>query len=444
MIIKDIEELRQVNDEWQYRPHPLTDYQIKVLDNQLSSVHSTMWNNPFFLRFKAEAVDAMRLYDAANKMLYSHPVLNTRIFMDVNGEFKQQICPGFVRCQYKSVKEANMENILSKYPMKFQMINSPLSMIHIYETKEYVYFFIDAHHIITDATSGVMVIKDLAMLYKNLDCEIEEDLFVGFNILEQKYRETEEYQADREYYEQNYGNREWYNMPEPDFPLKDNMSGQCRMSLGVSIDELKAAERRCRTTRSRLANAAGLLALAKHSKKNSAMITWIYHNRAEKWRQNMTGLVIRELPIGVDISGLTILDDLYKSINKQMKESTKRTSYQYVVEHESTLMNDSMEINYKGSSIGLEKMFQYLGELGDTAERIPIEERIVEAEARLEIDIQEDENALPHDQVFINPIYIASIFKEKTINGFFELYRTMFQRLVKADKTTLISELLAD
>lgn len=444
MIIKDIEDLRRTNDEWQYRPQPLTDYQIKVLDNQLSSVHSTMWNNPFFVRFKAEAVDAMRLYDAANKILHLHPVLNARIFMDVNGEFRQQICPGFVRCQYKFVKEADMENILSEYPMKFNLINSPLSMIHIYETKEHVYFFIDAHHIITDASSGVVVIKDIAKLYQDLDCEIEEDLFVGFNILEQKYRETEEYKADREYYVQNYDNIEWCNMPELDFPLKDNMSGQCRMSLGVSLEELKAAERRCRTTRSRLANAAGLLTLAKYSKKNSVMITWIYHNRAEKWKRNMAGLVIRELPIGVYVSELTILDDLYKSINKQMKESTKRTSYQYMVEHESTLMNDCMEINYKGSAIGLEEMFQYLGELGATAERIHIKERILEAEARLEIDIQEDENALPQDQVYITPVYIASIFKEENINSFFELFRTMFQRLVKAEKTTPISELLAD
>lgn len=444
MIIKDIEDLRRTNDEWQYRPQPLTDYQIKVLDNQLSSVHSTMWNNPFFVRFKAEAVDAMRLYDAANKILHLHPVLNARIFMDVNGEFRQQICPGFVRCQYKFVKESDMENILSEYPMKFNLINSPLSMMHIYETKEHVYFFIDAHHIITDASSGVVVIKDIAKLYQDLDCEIEEDLFVGFNILEQKYRETEEYKADREYYVQNYDNIEWCNMPELDFPLQDNMSGQCRMSLGVSLEELKAAERRCRTTRSRLANAAGLLTLAKYSKENSVMITWIYHNRAEKWKRNMAGLVIRELPIGVYISELTILDDLYKSINKQMKESTKRTSYQYMVEHESTLMNDCMEINYKGSAIGLEEMFQYLGELGATAERIHIKERILEAEARLEIDIQEDENALPQDQVSITPVYIASIFKEENINSFFELFRTMFQRLVKAEKTTPISELLAD
>ena len=89
-------------------------------------------------------------------------------------------------------------------------------------------------------------------------------------------------------------------------------------------------------------------------------------------------------------------------------------------------------------------MVQYLGELGQSVVRIPLENEITDAEARLEIDVYENPSAQPEDQLYINPTYMASIFKDETIKGFLKTYCTMFQRLVKASRTTPISELLAD
>lgn len=440
MIINEVNDLKQANEEVLYRPQPLSHFQTKVLDNQLSSVHSTMWNLPGGLKFKADTVNAQRLLEAVRKVLLLHPVMDTRIFVDSDGEFKQQICPGFVQCHLKHVEEKDMANILSQYPKPFNLINSPLSHLDIYTTAEYVYFLYEAHHIIFDGSSYGILFSDFAKMYEDLDYKPEEDLFSGFNALEQKYLKTEEYQQEKTYYEQLYNKYDWCNMPPQDFPLKENISGQFKLNLGVSLGEMKEAERRCRTTRARLANAAGLLALAKYTNRNDVMITWIFHNRNEKWKERMIGLLIRELPIGVHISELSVLDDLYQTMNSQIKGSSRRTSYQYVVEHESTLINDSMEINYRGS--GFEAGLSHIGELGKSAEFIPIDERITEGEARLEIDIQEDPTAAPQDQIYIKTVFIASIFKDENIKAFFDIFRTMFQRLVKAEKTTPIAELL--
>ncbi|MDO4202941.1 MAG: condensation domain-containing protein [Selenomonadaceae bacterium] len=444
MVLKDIDELRRINDEELYRPHPLTPYQIKVLDNQLASVHSTMWNVPLGIKLKADVVDPQQFLEAATRVIEAHPVLNTRIFVDVDGTFKQQICPGFAKCQLKHVSEQEMKDIIGQYPKPFDLINSHLSLVDIYATEENVYVFIDAHHIIYDGSTARVVFTELVSLYEDLDCSMEDDLFPGFSVLEQRYLETEECQADRAYYEETYGGCSWCNMPEPDFPLEDVTAGNYRLSMGVSIDEMKEAERRCHTTRARLANAAGLLALAKHAGQKDVMITWIFHNRSEKWKANMVGMLIRELPIGIHISELDTLDDLYKSMNKQMKESTKRCSYQYMVNHEEALINDSMEVNYKGSGIRFENALPCLGDLGQGAEMLSLDELIDESEARMEIDVFEAPEAEPDEQIYISALYIASLYKEETIKGFFELYRTMFQRLVKAEKTMTIAELMAD
>lgn len=442
MIINEINDLKQANEEVLYRPQPLTPFQTKVLDNQLTLVHSTMWNLPGGLKFKASTVNAQRLLEAVRKVLLLHPVMDTRIFVDSDGEFKQQICPGFVQCHLKQVEEKDMEAILSQYPKPFNLINSPLTTFNIYTTPEYVYFLYEAHHIIFDGGSYGILFSDIAKMYEDLDYKPEEDLFPGFNGLEQKYQETEEYQQEKTYYEQFYSQYDWCNMPPQDFPLQKNTSGQFKLNLGVSLDEMKEAERRCRTTRARLSNAAGLLALAKYTNRNDVMITWIFHNRNEKWKERMIGLLIRELPIGIHISELTTLDDLYKTMNSQIKESSKHSTYQYAVEHESTLMNDSMEINYKGSYFGVETIKLHMGELVKSAEPLFFDDKITEGEARLEIDIHEDPTAAPQDQIYINSVFISSIFNDENIKAFFDLFRTMFQRLIKAEKTTPIAELL--
>lgn len=153
------------------------------------SLNSTMWNNPLCLRFDADKVDVVWLYAAAVRALHLHPVLGTRIFINIKGEFKQQICPGFVRPNlYKDVSEADMPNILSQYPKVFELINSPLAMFDIYQTEKYIYLIVDAHHIIVDGTSGAVLVSELARQYVPVACESEEDLFVGHSILEYKYR----------------------------------------------------------------------------------------------------------------------------------------------------------------------------------------------------------------------------------------------------------------
>ncbi len=442
MVIKEIDELKRVNEAVLYHPQPLSPFQIKVLDNQLTMIDSTMWNLSVGFKFRREAVDAQRLLHVAEKAMQLHPVLNTRIFIDAEGEFKQQICPGFVQCNLKRVMETDMEDILSQYPKPFSIINEPLVTVDIYVTPDHVYYIMEAHHIIFDSSSAWVWFNDMVSFYTDSTCCLEADLFPGFSALEQRYRETEEYQQDKAYYEETYKRFDWCNMPPQDFPLRKNVSGHLKLSLGVSLDELKEAERRCRTTRARLANAAGLLALAKYAQRDDVLITWIFHNRNEKWKANMLGLLIRELPVGVHISELDTLDDLYKAINKQIKESTKRNNYQYVVEHESTLINDSMEINYKGAFLDMDSICSHLFKLDECTEVITFDDRITEGEARLELDIYEDPKAAPQDQVYIEPVFITSIFKEENINGFFQMFRTMFQRLVKAEKTTPMAELL--
>lgn len=82
--------------------------------------------------------------------------------------------------------------------------------------------------------------------------------------------------------------------------------------------------------------------------------------------------------------------------------------------------------------------------MSEGAEVLSLDDLIDESEVRLEIYVFEEPEAEPDEQIYIDALYISSLFKEETIKSFFELYRTMFQRLVKAEKTMPVAELLAD
>lgn len=444
MKIKDIEELRIATEKNLYTPHELSPFQIKLLDNQLFSPRSTMWNLGGCLKFGPGA-DPLALKTAFEKVATYHPVLNTRMYMGFHGITMQQICPGFASSpSIFRVEEREMPDILAQYPRPFSIFNSPLFRCDIYVTCEHVYAILEFHHIIADGSTSLLIPQDLFDAYLNPDKEWEPDYFLGRAILELAYRSTPEYAAEKAFYEETYVGVKWSNIPAIDFDTTENTAGEASIKLGVSLEKLSKAEKRLRTTRSRLANAAGLLTIAKYNGTSDVLMTWIFDNRVGKGSNRMAGLLITELPIAAHLDQLSTLEDLMLTINLQMKATMKNVSYSYVVDHEGTFANDSMEVNYQGAARSADRITQALiSQYSDLDVEIISLMDSKEAEARMELDIREYPEAAPEEQLGLVMIYMASLYKPESIQRILDIYRSIFQRLARAEKTTLLTELLA-
>lgn len=441
-----LEDVDEIDALAKYIPHKLTPFQIKVLDNQLYSVKSTMWNQSVLYRFDNSEVDVKRLKRAVNKTFRNHPALSTRLYLDYDGEFMQQYAPGFVdRVDIEIVTEAEFEEISKELIRPFKMVNAPLMRCRLFKTPEHVYLFVDVHHIVVDATSGTIVVRDIMSCYADENAELPKDYYYTNLWLDYKNSKLPEYAEAKEYFKSKYDGVKWCNIPEPDIDTRENKANCYELYLDINTDEVKKAERRCRTTRARIANAAGLLTLHKFSQKDDVLITWIFNGRTNTVRREAVGLLIKELPIAVHVGELETLEDLYKEINQQMKKTTSHADYDYMLFKEAAFSNDSIEVNYLSTLDFATKGEKAIDFAGCKAHLMELPRVWDMAEARFEMDIHE----IPAEnggvaELKLSIQYMASIYKPETIEKFSLLYRDMFKKLINAEKTDLISSILID
>lgn len=442
MKINSIEELKAADEKYRYVPTELTPYQIKMLDNQLYTFWARMWNNYFYIKINKD-IDLSDLRDAVETVISRHPIYNIRIYMDVDGVIRQQYCPGFIHFPTKNVTDEEMESILENFDRPFEIFNSPLLRAELYKTPTASYVLLDAHHLIADGTAGAIIINEIVETYLNREKEWEPDYYLGYLALEKEYRQSEEFATEKEFYEKTYSGGKWYNIPKPDFDTTKNEHGSIDVYIGVDLQTLAQTERKLRTTRSRLANIAALLALSKYGNEDDVMITWIYHNRMGVGRDRMAGMLITELPIAARLKEFETLGELILNVNRQMKETTNNVSYDFIVEHEAVFENDALEVNYRGTAIRKEKYIETLLKEYD-AEYIELyaPELNDVAEARMELDVFEYPEETPDKQLLMNVNCMSSLYKEESLERFGSIYAEMFRRIVEADKETKITELL--
>lgn len=438
-----LENIDEIESLARYIPHKLTPYQIKVLDNQLYSVKSTMWNQAVLYKFEKD-IDAKRLKRALQKMFKNHPALSTRLYLDDDGEFMQQYSPGFIdKVAIEVITEAEFEEISKDLVVPFNMLNAPLVRCRIFKTSEHVYWFLDMHHILIDATSGMVILQNVISAYENANVELSKDYYYADLWMNYKNSKLPKYKEAEEYFNNTYNNVEWYNIPTPDFDTRENEAAKYELPLGINTDEIKEAERRCRITRSRIANAACLLSLHKYSGKNDVLMTWIFNNRTKAIRHDIVGLLIKELPIAVHMNEIEKVEDLYKNINEQMKKTMAYDDYDYMVFKEAAFANDSIEVNYKPNSLDVSD--DTIDFADQKATNIEITRNFDMAEARFEMDIYEfPKKNEDKTELFLLVNYMASIYKLETLEKFSEIYKKIFQKLVRADKTDSIADILAD
>lgn len=442
MKINNIEELKAAQEKYKYIPVELSPYQIKMMDNQLYTPNSRMWNNPVYIKFNKD-INIGELRDAVEVVLSNHPALNLRIYMDTDGVIRQQYCPQFIPILTRNVSDEEIETIWENFARPFTIFNSPLMRLEIYKTPTAAYLLIDAHHLVVDATTGGIIMNDIVETYLDKDKVLEPDYYIGYMALEREYKLTEEYALEKEFYENAYKGEDWYIIPTPDINTTKNENDSFDIYLGVDIQTLAQAERNLRTTRSRIANMAALLALSKYGNADNVMMTWIYHNRMGLGKERMAGLLITELPIAARLKEFETLGDLILHVNKQMKETTKNTSYDYIVKNEATFKNDPLEVNYRGKALRQEKYGDKLAGEYDLSfiEYHAMEEEDV-AEARMELDVFEYPEETPDKQLLMNVNYMSSLYKEGSVEKFAQLYAQMFKRIAEASKDTKIVELL--
>ena len=420
--------LKERNARAMARPQPLTPEQLFMLDVQLYTPISTMYNLFTVLQVEKKRIDLQRMASAVGKAIRNHASLLTVLFFNEDGEAMQRYMPElFEEIQVERISEAEFQRMKDELVQPYHLINQRLYRCRLFETETNAYIFFDVHHILFDGKSFHTLMLDIIAAYN--DQPLTEDLY--YLTLEKRNEEKKgpQYQESRAYFEKRYGGVQWIGSPPTDRKTRENRLGQIERMIPVPMEELKKAEDRFRVSRNEFLLGAVALAMAIECHASDILMSWVYSGRDDVSLLSTTGLLFRELPIGLRLGQIQDLDGLYREVESQVRGGIIHHSYPYM---------DRADMVRKACVL-----YQMI--LGDDIVRngvvyhpIEIRQNFAASQTILDIMFMDGQRGFR-----LEMDYIASLYDEETIERLGRTIVAVIRRLTEAGEKTAIREILA-
>lgn len=315
---------------------PLTAYQKAYYRYWEFEDSLIMGNTPVLLRFRKDLFEAQKLADAAYKVLSQHPAYSTVIYKDENGEIKQRFDKDIVT--RPSVTCLNADEFV-KY--KSEMIRvfdlrKCLYRCEIVDTPEWIYLFLDTHHIISDAESINIFKRDLFKALKGED--LAEDYYCSY--LDYLNGLGKEMPSDI-FIDDTYSRH-------PDFDKNDM---KCITEIITFVPEMtskefrKVAEERGATGMEMLM-AAALRAVGEFNNTNKVVTNWIYNGRNTILKNDMSGLMISAMSVAVDLTDYKDTKQLCHGIREMNESNMKYSDLSPGSSGTRPIIDDILTVNY--------------------------------------------------------------------------------------------------
>ncbi|MBR3241119.1 MAG: AMP-binding protein [Parasporobacterium sp.] len=326
---------------------PLTAMQYHLLDNQLYKPKSTFNNMPLFWRMPKDKVDEQRLINGFKTLIRNHPALQSTIRIDEEMMYAFHFDPDLMPdLKFEDVTEEEIESLKQELIQPFKLINAPLFRFRFFRSAEFIYVFIDFHHIFSDGTSIQIIYQNISDAYHGKELAHDNSYLYLRDV--QKHQLNGDYERAHAWNVAKYGNVDWCRNITPDMKSRSNHASSISCPFPLSRKELDAYCEKNQMTLNSLALSACLLAIHEVEHKNDIMVSWLFHGRDQTAYQYCVAPLIRELPVAVSFDGISSLEELLNEVKEQAAEGIRNADYPYIVKTTSVAVNDSFRIRNQG------------------------------------------------------------------------------------------------
>lgn len=134
--------------------HPLTTEQLYMVDYQLYTPSSTMYNLYSMMKLDTEIYDMEKMASVMQSVIRSHPALLTTYFWNEDGELFQKYSPEILQdIRVEKLSEFEFRFVKDTLVYPFKIIGGKLFRCRVFETEKSGYIFFDVHHSLFDGTS---------------------------------------------------------------------------------------------------------------------------------------------------------------------------------------------------------------------------------------------------------------------------------------------------
>ncbi len=411
--------------------HPLTAEQLYMVDYQLYTPKSTMYNLFTMMKLDKELFDMQKMADAMHTAIRNHSALLTTFDFNDDGEIVQHYTPEVLQdIHVEKLSEFEFNNIKDHLVQPFKIIGGCLHRCRVFETEKSGYIFFDVHHTLFDGTSLKVFMQNVGKAYMGM--QPDPDLY--YLILQNREDEakTAFYEESKQYFEERFAGVEWSCYPKTDHESRENEMGELFAPIGIEQPQMKAMERRYRISRNEFFIAVAALAMSIYNKKNDIKLSWIYNGREDMLAMNSVGLLFRDLPVGVRLKEETTLRELFADVHEQVQKGIEHSCYPYVDIHNQAGGSEAAYLLYQ------QDIRDMGGFEGMDVETIDIRQNQAASQTMLDMEILDGADGLV---LMID--YTASLYDDESMETFKDIFVRVAQGLVTYDSQTdiTISEL---
>ncbi len=408
----------ELNAEAMKKEHPLTAEQLYMVDYQLYTPKSTMYNLFSMMKLDKDMFDMEKMAETMRLAVRNHPALLTTFQFNADGDLIQRYSPEIERdIRVEKLSEFEFDEVKDTLVQPFKIVNGPLYRIRIFETEKNGYLFFDVHHTIFDGTSLKVFMGNVGKLYMGMLPDPD------FYYLMLQKREDDEntpfYEESRQYFENRFKDVKWSSYPKMDMESRENEMGELFAALSIEQPQLKAIERVYKISRNEFFIAVAALSISIYNKENDIKLSWIYNGREDMQMMSTVGLLFRDLPVGVRMNDKMTLRDLFADIHDQVQQGIKYSCYPYVDKNNHVGDGEAAYLLYQQDIRDMSEMD------GMNIEAVDIRQNQAASQTVLDMEILDGKDGL---QLMID--FAASKYRDESMENFKNIFVRIGQALV--------------
>ena len=399
--------------------HPLTAEQLYMVDYQLYTPDSTMYNLYTMLRVDTDLIDLHQLMEAVDTAIHNHPAMLTTFHFKKDGTIVQRYSPESARELYmEKLTDWEFRNAMKDTLVQpFQVIGGTLYRCRFFQTEKAGYVFFDVHHTLSDGTSMKVFMADIFNAF--MGEKLEKDYYYLVLQRREEAAHTDFYEESRRYFEEHYDGVDWSTHPNIDHESRDNEMGEMSAPLGIMQPQMNAMERAYKISRNEFFITVAGLAVSIYNNAPNVKLSWIYNGREDVETMNTVGLLFRDLPVAFRFRDNVTLRDLFADVHEQVRQGIEHSCYPYVDLHNQVGKSESAYLLYQQD-------IRDMGEAADfNIETVDIRQNQAASQTILDMEVLDGSDGL---QLMID--FAASRYQEESIERFRDLFVKIAQALV--------------
>lgn len=407
---KGDEDPDELNAEAMKVPHPLTTEQLYMIDYQLTTPNSTMYNLFSMLKLDKELFDMERMAEALEKAVNNHPSLLTTVYWNEDGVLEQKYTPEIAqKIHVEKVSEFEFKFIKDSMVYPFKIIGGKLYRCRVFETEKAGYVFFDVHHTVFDGTSLKVFMSDVVKIY--MGAEPDKDYYYLMLKRREDAVKTSFYEESRKYYEDRYNGIEWSSYPVTDHSTGVNEMGELKASLNIEQPQMRAVEKNYKVSRNEFFIGVAALAISIFNDKPDIKMSWIYNGREDSELLTTVGLLFRDLPVGIRFKDEDTLRNVLSDVHEQVQKGIEHSCYPYVEADAQAMADEAAYLLYQ------QDIRDMGGSDGFNIETVDIRQNQAASQTIMDIQILDGAEGL---QIVLD--YAAGLYEDDTIDRFKDLY----------------------